>query len=295
MPKLVLELQRDAISETCSLGELLRKALVVAKKLRITDFELWVSHELNGYPPGSEIPKYRKVVGSIKAWDRYNGWIPVIIEEAELARDCSRRMLGQAIGSLDVLVADRKGANLTIPFPPELEALLMRVLNLPLQPVLLLASNQVDGILQAVRNTILNWALDLESRGILGEDMTFTSEEQQAAKKMQTVNIGNFQGVLGDVKHSTVTQNLKMDIQKGDFDSLAAYLRSVEVEEAQIADLKERIKQDPVPQAKDKLGPKVSSWIGEMVGKAASGGWQLAVGTAGSLLAQAICLYYGFV
>lgn len=295
MPKIVLELQRDAISETCSLGELLRKALVVAKKLHITDFELWVNHELNGYPPGSEIPKYREVVGSIKAWNPYNGWIPVVIKNAELARICSQRMIGQSVGSLETLVSGRKDISPQIPFPPEIETRLMEWLKSPLQPTLLVASNQIDGILQVVRNIILNWSLELESRGILGEDMTFTSEEQQAAKKIQSINIENFQGVLGDVKHSTVTQNLNMDVRKGDFDSLAAYLRSVKVEEAQIADLKERINQEPTPQGKDKLGPQVSSWIGEMVGKAASGGWQLAVGTAGSLLAQAICLYYGFV
>lgn len=295
MPKIVLELQRDAISKSCSLGELLRKALVVAKKLRITDFERWVSHELNGYPPGSETPQYRKVVGSLKVFNPYHGWIPFFIQEPELADACSERMLGQSVGSLEALVVDQKSNILHVPFSSDIELFLMKGMDVPMQPMLHIGSNQVDGILQAVRNTILNWALDLESRGILGEDMTFTSEEQQAAKKMQSITIENFQGILGDVKHSTVTQNLNMDVRKGDFDSLAAYLRSVEVEEAQIADLKERIKQDPVPQAKDKLGPKVSSWIGEMVGKAASGGWQLAVGTAGSLLAQAICLYYGFV
>jgi hypothetical protein len=295
MSKLIHELQRDAISENCSLGELLRKSLVVAKKLRITDFELWVSHELNGYPPGSEIPKYRLVVGSIKAWNPYNGWIPVFIQDTKQANMLARRMINQAVGSLETLVSGRKGSDLQVPFSPDIEAQIMRGADLPFRPTLHIGSNQVDGILQAVRNTILTWALDLESRGILGDDMSFTSEEKQAAKEMQTINIGQFQGVLGNIQQSTVTQNLNMDVRKDDFDSLAAYLRSVGVEDAQIADLKERIKHDPVPQEKDKLGPKVSSWIGEMVSKAASGGWQLAVGTAGSLLAQAICLYYGFV
>lgn len=291
MPKLVLELRRDALSENCSLGELLRKALVVAKKLHITDFELWVSHELNGYPPGSEIPKYREIHGSVKAYNPYiDYWMPMVTEDAEQAKVYSRRMIGQAVGSLETLVSGREGGMLQSSFPPEI-----RRMDVPWEPKFHWSSNQVDGILQAVRNTILHWSLDLESRGILGDDMSFTSEEQQAAKEMQTVNIENFQGIWGNVQHSTVTQNLNMDVRKGDFDSLAAYLRSVGVEEVQIADLKERIKQEPTPQGKDKLGPKVSSWIGDMVGKAASGGWQLAVGTAGSLLAQAICLYYGFV
>ena len=79
MAKLVLELQRDAMAESCSVSDLLRKAMVVAKKLRIPDFELWVSHELNGYPPGAEIPKYREVVGDVEAWNPYNGWIPIFV------------------------------------------------------------------------------------------------------------------------------------------------------------------------------------------------------------------------
>lgn len=295
MAKLVLELQRDAMGENCSVGELLRKALVVAKKLLVTDFELWVGHELNGYPPGAEIPRYRKVVGSIKAWNPYNGWIPIFIEDTELAKACSQRMIGQAIGSLEALVTGREDGSLQVPFPPEMETRLMRGMGMPLRPTLHIGSNQVDGILQAVRNTVLNWALDLETRGILGDNMSFTHEERQAAKEMQTVNIENFQGVLGNVQNSTVTQNLNMEVRQGDFDSLAAYLQSLGVGDDQIRDLRERMKEDPAPQAKDRLGPKVSSWIGDMVGKAASGAWQIGLGTAGSLLAEAICLYYGFI
>ena len=295
MSKLIHELRSDAISENCSLGELLRKSLVVAKKLRITDFELWVDHELNGYPPGSEIPKYREVVGSVKAWNPNKGWIPIFIPDTKLAKFYTRQMINQAVGSLETLISDQEGGNLQVPFPPQVEAHIARQTGLDFQSTLHVGSNQVDGILQAIRNTILNWALDLESRGILGDDMSFTSEEQQAAKEMQTIHIGQFQGILGNVQQSTVTQNLNMDVRKGDFDSLAAYLQSVGVEDAQITVLKDKIKQDPTPQDKDQLGPKVSSWIGDMVSKAAAGGSQLAVGTAGSLLAQAICLYYGFV
>lgn len=293
MSKLIHELQRDAISDNCSLGELLRKSLVVAKKLRITDFELWVGHELNGYPPESTIPKYREVVGRIKAWNPGKGWIPISMQDTE--QDKTKSMAYQSVSSLEALVSDRKGGDLQVIFPSEIEASLMRRPDVPFPPTLHFGSNQVDSILHAVRNTVLNWACDLENRGILGDDMSFTSEEQQAAKEIQTINIGQFQGVLGNVQQSTVTQNLNMDVRKKDFDSLAAYLQSVGVEDAQITDLKDRINQDPMPQDKDKLGPKVSSWIGEMVGKAAAGGSQLAVGTAGSLLAQAICLYYGFV
>ena len=203
-------------------------------------------------------------------------------------------MLGQAIGTMEPLVNDRDGQVLQVPFSPAIKNGLMQGMEIPFEPTLHIGSNQINGILQAVRNTVLNWSLELEKRGILGEDMSFTSEEKQAAKEMQTITIENFQGVLGDVHNSTVTQNLNMAIQTGNFDSLATYLHSQGVSEADIEDLKRKIEQDTQPQSKDMLGPKVSSWIGKMVGKAASGGWKIAMGTAGSLLAQAIWLYYGF-
>ncbi|MHB9134668.1 MAG: AbiTii domain-containing protein [Armatimonadota bacterium] len=294
MSKLILELQQDAMENNSTVSELLRKALVVAKKLRIADFEIWVSHELNGYPTNTEIPEYREVVGSIKAWNPYHGWVPIIIEDSNVAELCSRRMIRQAVGSLEALLSGHESGSLQVPFSHDIEADLMRSMNIPLQPSLHVGSSQVNGILHSVRNTVLNWALDLESKGILGEDMSFTQEEKQAAREMQTVNIKNFQGVLGNVQNSTVTQNLNMSIHKGDFESLSAYLLSLGLGLPEIDDLKRRIDEEPVPEAKDRLGFKVSGWIGEMVAKAASGGWQIAFGTAGSLLAQAICIYYGF-
>ena len=85
-----------------------------------------------------------------------------------------------------------------------------------------------------------------------------------------------------------------MAIRKGDFNSLATYLQSLGIPNADVEDLRRKVENDPQPESRDKLGTNVSSWIGKMVGKAASGVWQIAMGTAGSLLAQAICRYYGF-
>ncbi len=295
MPKLILELQRDAMDGGQTATDLLRKALVVARKLGITEFQDWVTHELNGYPPETEIPDYREVVGEVKAWNPRNGWIPVFIEDTNLAKVCSRRHLGQSIGTIEALVRDNGTQTLHAPFPPDMEADFMKNMGKPFKPTLHVGANQASGILEAVKNTILNWALDLESRGVLGEDMSFTVQEKQAADEIRTVNIQNFQGVLGDVQNSSITQNLNMSIVKGDFDSLRNYLLSVGVDSSDINKLGSSVEADPQPENKGQLGPEVSSWIGRMVSKAASGAWQIAVGAAGSLLAKAIGLYYGFI
>ena len=49
MSGIVLELQREALDETVSTESLLRKAYLVAKKLKLEEFEDWLSQEQNGY------------------------------------------------------------------------------------------------------------------------------------------------------------------------------------------------------------------------------------------------------
>ena len=58
MPSLVLELQQEALSKDTSVTDLLRKALVVARKLEIADFETWINAELNGFVEGVKVPAY---------------------------------------------------------------------------------------------------------------------------------------------------------------------------------------------------------------------------------------------
>lgn len=183
MVSLVLELQRDAMDSSVSLTDLLRKALVVARKLGVEDFQSWITNELGGYSDLSKIPKYRKVVGEIKAWNPYHGWIPCIIQNDEWAEQLRQREIGQAIGSL-VALADKKegGGRFMIPYPPKVENALMEMAECDLRPILHVDSSCIHGILDAVRNTVLDWALRLESEGIMGEGMSFSLEEKEKAR-----------------------------------------------------------------------------------------------------------------
>lgn len=49
MGGIVLELQKEALDETISIESLLRKAYLVAKKLKLRDLEEWINQEQNGY------------------------------------------------------------------------------------------------------------------------------------------------------------------------------------------------------------------------------------------------------
>lgn len=60
------------------------------------------------------------------------------------------------------------------------------------------------GVVEAVRDRLLDWSVELEKRGITGENMSFEEQEKKAAHK-QTFNIQNFSGVLGDITQSQVS------------------------------------------------------------------------------------------
>lgn len=71
MSKIVLELQQEAISKESDILNLLRKAYLVARKLKLNEFENWINNELNGYEAMDKLPDYRKVRGEVKAWNPY--------------------------------------------------------------------------------------------------------------------------------------------------------------------------------------------------------------------------------
>lgn len=179
---LVLQLQQESLDVHTSILVVLRKALVVAKKLALPDFQNWIEKELHGYGPGDDIPEYRVVSGQLKAWNPLRGWIPTAFEDTELAKRLSKRPIGQAIGELETLLKTLgPKSSLIVPLDPELEVEIMHAGRLPLQASLHITRAAAHGILDQVRTSVLNWCLDLEQAGILGEGMTFSPEEKRSA------------------------------------------------------------------------------------------------------------------
>ncbi len=203
----VLELQRDALDRGVAVSDLLRKALVVARKLGIGDFEEWIGNELNGYGPKADVPRYRNVGGQVRAWNPVRGWIPVIFDEEVPAlhqRDCH-----QSVAELEAIASrSKKGDMLVMPFPAELAAQISRP-YFQTEVVLQVQVSSLLGILDAVRTVVLNWALKLEQDGIVGDGLTFSREEKKAASSV-AYNVNNFYGNVG---HSQIAQQGEQVVQ----------------------------------------------------------------------------------
>lgn len=301
----VIQLQEYATDEQHDVSELLRKALLVATKLKLPDFKEWISNELNGYKNNNltnvSIPKYRVIPCDLKVIDPLRGLLPFqlvknIPEMVKLDEECHKVYVHDSIRSLKEITA-HSSEDLQFNFPPETEDFLLSIQRggMPLNPVRVVPSYLITSIIDTVRTRVLEWALALEEEGVLGEGLTFSSKEKEIAEKSMTINnIGNFQGVFGNVSESTVTQTNHLVVNSGDFNSLAEHLRSQRVEQHDIAELHQAIKNDPAPTQPNALGSHVSAWMGKMVAKAADGSWNVGIGAAGGLLATALAKYYGF-
>ena len=203
---LFMRLQRDAMNSSIRVSDLFRKAVVVATKLRQAELRDWAQRELAGYGDGTPCPPYRRVSGALRARNPYRGWIPVILEDAEMARSLSSRHAGQSIGELEELLS-RKGGSMEMPLPTDWLLTVFgksEAFQLGMIPTLIIDRAAIAGIVEAVRNLVLDWSLKLEQGGILGDDLTFTSNEIAKASSV-TYNIQNFNGVLGNIHGGNVT------------------------------------------------------------------------------------------
>lgn len=214
MSSLVIELQRDALDQNILVTSLLRKALVVAKKLEIPDFEEWISDELNGYDT-KDVPLYRELQGSVRVFNPYRGWQPMFFEDTGIADKLSRRQVVNSICEFENAINESSdNSHYYLAFPPAIENLLSRNSSFPglAQYALCVSKSSYHRIIEAVKTIVLEWAIKLEKDGILGSDMAFTDTEKEKAKTT-TYNVNNF---YGNVQNSQIQQQSTDSIQTTD-------------------------------------------------------------------------------
>jgi len=229
MDSLVLELQKEALDSSSSIADLLRKALVASTKLGLDEFTDWINKELKGYTLESDVPEYRMVSGQVVGYNPFHGWQPVLIPDLSMAELLSRRSIDQSVAEIEsVLKKSGEKSQLTMPLSKKLELQLLKGIgeNIPLtfHPI----SSEVYGVVEAVRNIILEWALKLEKDGILGENMSFSTKEREAVLTT-TYHIKNFFSHISNSQIQQDTINSSQYFSKNDFDKseLKAILDSI--------------------------------------------------------------------
>jgi hypothetical protein len=230
MDSVIVQLQRDALNRKVPITDLLRKAFIIARKLKITEFEKWVSNELNGYENAQDIPEYRKVDGSVKAWNPYHGWQPVFFPNSEIQQALSIRPCNQTIAEIESLLATgSKSGTLQMPYSAETEQQLRKAIGFHTQITLIIPSTALVRIVDAVRTIILNWSIKLEEDGIIGEGLTFTSQERETAERT-SYNINNFYGPVQSpqIQQQTSKSFQVSSVGQFDIDSVKDFLSDID-------------------------------------------------------------------
>lgn len=184
MPALIPELIALANDPAVKTADLLRRALVAAHRLQLPEWVTWLGHELNGYGPDDAIPVYRHVQGEVLI-DGHHGLKGVVFPSAEAAFRWQLCHFDTPVDEIEGWCAESDDIHMQ--FSPREADALRAACDTNCTPLRRFTLASMNRILGAVRNQVLNWALQLEKEGILGEGMSFTSQERQQAQQVAPV------------------------------------------------------------------------------------------------------------
>ena len=302
---LLREIQEAAVSETTSVATVLRKCRILAARLKHDDLKTWVLYELDGYPDFDSIPSYR--ILSCESFGNFFGRFGSEIRNAQIPLSClpekwreslSNVYFNQGVGELQDLVSSSKEGKLQQLWSADLYPIIgqqiYQDMNL-VQAWKKISQSGVVGILDAVRNKILNFSLEIEAENPEAGESAPGAEPPVAPGIMNQIFNNNIYGNVGNIASASphARQHSNIAVKNNDFESLAAFLSSsVGVTPDDISGLKEAVKQDEQPK-EGHFGARVAGWIGGMVTKAAQGTLKVGVNVASSVITQALKGYYG--
>lgn len=207
---LILDIQSAATEANPDVAALLRRAKLAAVKLDQLDAVTWIDAELDGYFCGfDELPDYRKTYGILKAKYPYHGLRPIFLQHEETNEILTRAPLTGGVGALQK-VANSNADSLNAVYYDMAQAhrdAILKLFNVQVEPILLLSQTQFEGVLSRVISMVLNWALDLEKAGILGEGLSFDTAEKQKAGAItfNTITAQNIGQVGSATESASVT------------------------------------------------------------------------------------------
>ena len=125
------------------------------------------------------------VLGIVKAYNPYHGWQPVVFQGKAVCikETLSALSIYNAVAEVEAWITS-DGDSLQHPLPMEMAY----DLGVSAQMSVFIAKSALAVIPDRIRSYVLNWSLDLESKGILGEGMTFTAQEKSKAPTVITNN-----------------------------------------------------------------------------------------------------------
>lgn len=297
---LLRDIQRAATSSETKLTDLLRMCKMLASRLGNAELAKWADNELNGYESREDLPPYRILeVGcrgdfSNGAWMNRGVPISAAWVQEEHRDPLFHAYLTQGIAAYESIRTEGEEP-IKMMWPTDATLFYRNKISTNgydlLDAYRTLAPSQIAGLLDAVRNRVLSFAIDIERVAPHAGD-----EQPGQASALPQEHLAQIfhMTVLGGTNNiaagsSLFTQN--MDISVGDIDSLKQYLKTKNVPSEDIEELGEIVRTEKLEGRS--LGKRTLQWLGKMATKAASGVWGAGVAVGTEVLTKAVMKYYG--
>ena len=300
--RLMDQIQQEAVDSKSDLGALLRKCKVLAARLGSRPLEDWLVRESDGYPQDTEVPGYRILPLELKGHfagplgsEMRNVPVPLLCLPERVRKGWQSYKCRQSIGSIEEILKRSDGGTFAVSAGDLAVALGTNVYQdyNCVQAWAEVGVSQIVEILNSVRNRILDFVLAVwKEAPTAGEHDDRAAREIEPARVTQIFNTtvyGGAANLVGSASNSPITFTVSLN----DFPSLEKVLRSSGVQDEDVEELRAAIQSDPKPCKGGGFGPRVSSWFGNMMKKAAQGSWKVGVQIGATLLTQAISRYYG--
>lgn len=234
MDSVVLELQKEVTQSDCDIVSVLRRAHLIASKLDLKDFNHWIVNELNGYDSQTDVPDYRSVPGQLKAFNPYHGWIPVMLSDPKIEELICHPQMRNSISEI-LSLCNGNGSSIVMSLTAELQNSLNEMCDVPIhmQMAIHISKHAAADIIEKVKNTLIEWTLELEAKGVLGEGLSFSEHEKEIAKSIpQQVNnyYGSTNVINGTTEKlqanagNTVTAYFDYELAKTTVDDIEEYI-----------------------------------------------------------------------
>lgn len=214
MTGLIHELQKECFDGSDNPLSIIRKAYTCARKLKLSEMAEWLDHEMKGYEKRSQAPKYRHVHGVMYGTSIY-GPIPVQMPSS-LLDQLTIVPIAQPISEIIAIVRNENSHNVQLPFQGDLNKKICDLVGQDSQFYIEVGKEQLKAIVDAVIDSILNWALLFEENGILGDGLSFSSVDLEKAKAIPS---GSYcpvivNGNIDTMMIQTDNNNSKQDVKK---------------------------------------------------------------------------------
>ena len=217
---LLREIQDAAIDSNTDLAVLLRKCKVLAARLGNPEFKQWIENELSGYSDIESLPDYRVLrvhskghfSGPFQSGLR-NADIPMSCIPEELHEHLSHSYFTQPVAAMESLIKDSKSGTLQESWNPDIVAIVGQEIYANMncmQAWKVIPTSTMVAALDAVRNKILNFVLEIEAESPSAGEAPVNSNPVPQEKVQQIFNTyitGNVQNVATgstDVKQKAI-------------------------------------------------------------------------------------------